>query len=138
MQAQQTGTQEREESVTFRLIADLQNAGINVSEIKKLQEAGLNTIGSVLQISTRDMISITGLTEAITEKIKAAASNPEAQKKVVYMDTEGNFRPDRIEDIDHKNSEDEVRGTSWYNYYNFPCEAEERTTSPSSVQNFGN
>jgi hypothetical protein len=29
----------------FRLIEDLQSLGINVSDIKKLQDAGLHTIG---------------------------------------------------------------------------------------------
>ena len=56
--------------VTFRLIEDLQSCGINVSDIKKLQEAGLNTIGSVLQMSTRDLIAIKGLTDARVEKIR--------------------------------------------------------------------
>jgi len=58
---------------TFRVVEDLQGAGINVSEIKKLQEGGLMTIGSVLQCSTRDLIAIKGLTEARVEKIKEAA-----------------------------------------------------------------
>ena len=44
MQAVRTEEYEREETVSFRVISDLQTVGINVSEIKKLQEAGLNTI----------------------------------------------------------------------------------------------
>ena len=44
-----------------------------MSDIKKLQEAGLTTIGSVLQTSTRDLIAIKGLTEARIEKIREAA-----------------------------------------------------------------
>jgi len=51
---------------SFRLIDDLQSAGINVADIKKLQEAGLATIGSVLQCSSRDLIAIKGLSEGIT------------------------------------------------------------------------
>jgi hypothetical protein len=31
--------------LSFRIIEDLQSCGINVSDIKKLQEAGLHTIG---------------------------------------------------------------------------------------------
>ena len=52
---------------------DLQSAGINVSDIKKLQDHGLTTIGSVLQCSSRDLVTIKGLTEAKIEKIKEAA-----------------------------------------------------------------
>lgn len=44
-----------------------------VSDIKKLQEAGLTTIGSVLQSSNRDLVAIKGLTEAKIEKIREAA-----------------------------------------------------------------
>ena len=77
MQAQKnnanTDKAEQLEVVTFRLIEDLQSCGINVSDIKKLQEAGLNTIGSVLQMSTRDLIAIKGLTDARVEKIREAA-----------------------------------------------------------------
>jgi hypothetical protein len=46
---------------------------LQVSDIKKLQEAGLTTVGSVLQCSTRDLIAIKGLTEARVEKIREAA-----------------------------------------------------------------
>ena len=44
--------------------------GINVSDIKKLQEAGYATIGSVLQASNRELIQIKGLSEAKVDKIK--------------------------------------------------------------------
>jgi RecA/RadA recombinase len=43
-----------------------------VSDIKKLQEAGLTTVGSVLQCATRDLIAIKGITEARIEKIREA------------------------------------------------------------------
>lgn len=62
-----------EEYQSFRGIEDLQALGINVSDIKKLQEAGLVTVGSVLQCSMRDLVAIKGLTEARIEKIKEAA-----------------------------------------------------------------
>lgn len=142
-----------------------------MSDIKKLQEAGLATIGSVLQCCTRDLIAIKGLTEARVEKIREAAKKLDCrgtafktglevkekrrnivhvtsgsaaldkilgggietasitelfgefrtgktqlahtlcvtsqlsfemnggQGKVIYLDTEGNFRPERIESI---------------------------------------
>jgi hypothetical protein len=49
----------------FRVIEDLQDAGINVSDIKKLQEAGLSTVGQVLQMCTRDLVAIKGLSEGL-------------------------------------------------------------------------
>lgn len=50
-----------------------QGAGINMSEIKKLQEAGYVTIGSVLQCASRDLVAIKGFSEARVEKIREAA-----------------------------------------------------------------
>jgi len=44
-----------------------------VSDIKKLQDAGLTTIGSILQSSNRDLINIKGLTEAKIDKIREVA-----------------------------------------------------------------
>eukprot|EP01036_Dinobryon_divergens_P028595 gene28595-37564_t len=136
------------DDASFRVVEDLQSCGINVSDIKKLQEAGLHTVGSVLQVSTRDLIAIKGLTEAKVEKIKEAARKLDCrgglfktglemkekrkavikmttgstaldkilgggvetcsitelfahggQGKVIYLDTEGNFRTERIESI---------------------------------------
>jgi meiotic recombination protein DMC1 len=43
-----------------------------VSDIKKLQEAGLTTVGSVLQCASRDLVAIKGITEARIEKIREA------------------------------------------------------------------
>jgi DNA-directed RNA polymerase alpha subunit len=102
----QAGGGSGEEEVSFRLVDDLQSAGINQSDIKKLQgltrdspssvpvrtddlnttcnrllvfifhahlDAGFMTIGSVLQSSSRELVTIKGLTEAKIEKIKEAA-----------------------------------------------------------------
>lgn len=57
-------------SRSFRVIEELQSLGINVSDIKKLQEAGIVTVGGVLQCSSRDLISIKGFSESKVEKIK--------------------------------------------------------------------
>jgi meiotic recombination protein DMC1 len=77
MQAQRSGRKgEEEEEVivaTFRVVEDLQSAGINASDIKKLQEAGLSTIGQVLQTSSRDLVGIKGFSEAKVDKIREAA-----------------------------------------------------------------
>lgn len=45
---------------SFRIVEELQNHGVNVADIKKLQEAGLVTVGSILQTSTRDLLAIKG------------------------------------------------------------------------------
>lgn len=44
-----------------------------MSDIKKLQEAGLSTIGSVLQTCSRDLLAIKGISESKIEKIREAA-----------------------------------------------------------------
>ena len=64
---------EYDETPSFRSVEDLQSLGINVSDIKKLIDAGLNTIGSVLQASMRELITIKGLSEAKVEKIRESA-----------------------------------------------------------------
>ena len=73
MQASRQIEADAEEVVTFRLIEDLQRGGINVSDIKKLQDAGFSTIGSVLQCSNRELMSIKGLSEAKVDKIRDTA-----------------------------------------------------------------
>jgi hypothetical protein len=66
VQSQQHHATTMEEDVQrFRVIEDLQDAGINVSDIKKLQEAGLSTVGQVLQMCTRDLVAIKGLSEGL-------------------------------------------------------------------------
>ena len=71
---QRQGNEEvREETISFRLIEDLQKLGINVADIKKLQEAGYTTIGSLLQSSSRELVNIKGLSEAKVEKIRETA-----------------------------------------------------------------
>ncbi len=42
--------------VLFRSIEDLQSCGINVSDINKLKEAGIATVGTVLQLSSRHLL----------------------------------------------------------------------------------
>lgn len=54
---------------TFRVVDDLQTVGINVSDIKKLQEAGFATVGQVLQSCSRVLIAIKGFSEGISQMI---------------------------------------------------------------------
>jgi len=156
---------------TVRPIGDLQGGGINMSDIKKLEDAGYYTIGAVLQTPVRTLKLIKGLSEAKVEKVRDVCrkldsrgsvfktgleakelrqtvisittgstqldkilgggvetssltevfgefrtgktqiahtlcvttqlsfANGGGQGKVVYIDTEGNFRPERIEAI---------------------------------------
>jgi meiotic recombination protein DMC1 len=166
-----TSTSSSMEQVSYRPVAELQSHGINVSDIKKLEEAGFYTVGSVLQAPMRTLVLIKGLSEAKVEKIRIAGKkldvrgsvfktgleakqkrqsvvsittgsdgldkilgggietsslteffgefrtgktqichtlcvttqlsfgNHGGQGKVIYIDTEGNFRPERIESI---------------------------------------
>jgi meiotic recombination protein DMC1 len=146
---------------------------VNVSEIKKLKDSGLMTIGQVMQQPMRHLVNIKGLTEARIEKIREACrkllpqtnfktglevkakrqqvikittgsdafdkilgggiesgqivevfgefrtgktqlahtlcvtsqlsfDSKGGQGKVIYVDTEGNFRPERIEEISER------------------------------------
>ena len=44
-----------------------------MSDVKKLQEAGITTIGACLQLCSRELVAIKGLSEAKVEKIREAA-----------------------------------------------------------------
>ena len=63
MQASRQERKEEEEQVeviTYRLVEDLTSVGVNMSEVKKLQDAGFATIGSVLQQPMKELIAIKG------------------------------------------------------------------------------
>ena len=53
------------EVITYRVVEDLQSVGINMSEIKKLQDAGFATIGSVLQQPMKVLLAIKGFSEGM-------------------------------------------------------------------------
>lgn len=53
------------EVITYRVVEDLQSVGINMSEIKKLQDAGFATIGSVLQQPMKVLLTIKGFSEGM-------------------------------------------------------------------------
>ncbi|KAJ7786248.1 putative RAD1 protein [Mycena metata] len=56
------------------LIGKLQEAGINPNDIKKLMEAGLNTIESVCMTPRKHLIAIKGISEQKADKIISEAS----------------------------------------------------------------
>ena len=53
------------EVINYRVVEDLQSVGINMSEIKKLQDAGFATIGSVLQQPMKVLLAIKGFSEGM-------------------------------------------------------------------------
>ena len=54
-----------EAGIKYQNVEDLQSVGINMSEIKKLREAGFPTIGTVLQQPLKVLIDIKGFSEGI-------------------------------------------------------------------------
>ncbi len=75
---QQTGNRENVEdqvvednaTPSYETIDKLQDGGINVTDIKRMKEFGLFTIGSVLNVTIKDLCSIKGFTEAKVDKIR--------------------------------------------------------------------
>lgn len=67
--------EEYEIEPTFEAIEKLQQAGINISDIKKLKEAGICTIGAVLMETRKKLANVKGISDAKVEKIIAAASS---------------------------------------------------------------
>lgn len=55
-------------------VDELQNYGINVSDIQKLKSGGIFTINTVLSTTRRNLCKIKGLSEVKVEKIKESAS----------------------------------------------------------------
>lgn len=67
-------TLETEQNKTSIIPVDeLQNHGINVSDITKLKSAGIFSIQSVLSTTKRNLVKIKGLSEAKVDKIKESA-----------------------------------------------------------------
>jgi len=78
MQAQQVHVpveyeDEEEEEVTWHAIEKLQDAGINVADVKKLKEAGFSTMQSIVGTMRKDLLSIKGLSDQKIEKIVDAS-----------------------------------------------------------------
>lgn len=54
-------------------IDELQNFGINASDITKLKTAGIFTVNTCLSTTRRNLCKVRGLSEVKVEKIKEAA-----------------------------------------------------------------
>ncbi|MES1903399.1 MAG: Meiotic recombination protein dmc1, partial [Paramarteilia canceri] len=62
-----------EEGFDMHDIELLQEHGINVADLKKLKNAGINTIKGLFMTTTKKLLSVKGISDAKVEKIKEAA-----------------------------------------------------------------
>lgn len=60
---------------TFDTIEKLQQAGINIADIKKLKEAGICTVGAILMETKKHLSNVKGISDAKVDKIIAAAQS---------------------------------------------------------------
>ena len=67
-------TEEEFENSGPQLISRLEEVGINAADIKKLVEAGFQTIESILFTAKKNLVTIKGLTEAKIDKIIEAST----------------------------------------------------------------
>lgn len=61
------------DDVAFSKIDELQDSGINVSDIQKLKEAGFSTALSIVYTTRRDLVNIKGMSDQKIDKISEAA-----------------------------------------------------------------
>eukprot|EP00397_Hematodinium_sp_SG-2012_P015659 GEMP01015951.1.p1 GENE.GEMP01015951.1~~GEMP01015951.1.p1 ORF type:complete len:353 (+),score=70.99 GEMP01015951.1:140-1198(+) len=62
-----------EDVITWHAIEKLQNSGINVADVKKLKDAGFNTMQSVMGTMRKELLAIKGLSDQKIEKIIEAS-----------------------------------------------------------------
>jgi hypothetical protein len=83
------------------LVNKLQESGIHANDIKKLVEAGLNTIESVVFTPRKHLIAIKGISEAKADKIIAEGSYSPLLKRPLLTSTASHQdRPIRLPDRD--------------------------------------
>mmetsp|Transcript_1313 Transcript_1313/g.2108 ORF Transcript_1313/g.2108 Transcript_1313/m.2108 type:complete len:337 (-) Transcript_1313:300-1310(-) len=58
----------------FEEVAKLQTVGVNVSDIKKLQSAGIHTVKAIWQSTMKELTAIKGMSEAKAQKVREAAN----------------------------------------------------------------
>lgn len=56
-----------------RLINELEEAGINVSDINKLKEAGMHTVDAIAMSTKKQLTTIKGISEVKADKFLKAA-----------------------------------------------------------------
>jgi hypothetical protein len=55
-------------------IDELQAHGINVSDLKKLSEAGIATVAGIMMMTTKNLIEIKGMSDAKVAKIREVSA----------------------------------------------------------------
>lgn len=71
---QEYGEEEEEEECGPTPIGDLEHQGINASDVKKLREAGYNTVESVAYSTRKALTKIKGISDAKADKLLAEAA----------------------------------------------------------------
>lgn len=61
-----------EESHSFIDIDAIQEMGINVADIKKLKDGGIQTVNAVMMCPKKELLQMKGLSEAKVSKIQEA------------------------------------------------------------------
>nr|ABC61978.1 DMC1-like protein [Trichomonas vaginalis]AEW27256.1 Dmc1 [Trichomonas vaginalis] len=64
---------------SYDSIEKLQQAGINIADIKKLKEAGICTVGAVLMETKKHLANVKGISDAKVDKLIAAAQSLESE-----------------------------------------------------------
>ncbi|KAJ8569086.1 hypothetical protein ON010_g6172 [Phytophthora cinnamomi] len=95
-----------------RLVNILEQAGINATDVNKLKEAGMHTVDAVAMATKKQLVGIKGISEVKAEKMLKAAremvnvgfttlpvDRGGGEGKALYIDTEGTFRPQRLQAI---------------------------------------
>lgn len=93
-----TSDDEMDEEVesSFLGIDTLQNVGINVTDINKLRDAGITTVGSIFQYPLKDLLAIRGFSETKVNKIRECASKLRSDIPVFVTGKEMRERRRRI------------------------------------------
>lgn len=66
--------------MSFKKIEELENHGIAKVDIKKLKEAGYNTIESIAHATTRKLADVKGMSEGKVQKLRDAIKNNDLVK----------------------------------------------------------
>ena len=124
-QIEKEDSKEQEEDVEYHPIELLQECGLNSTDIKKLQEAGFNSLESLSFTPKKTLLLIKGINDAkagfesnsITELFgefrtgktqichtlcvtcQLPKKDGGGEGKAIYIDTEGTFRPEKLAPI---------------------------------------
>ena len=80
MQANKTIVEEEEEFAGPTLINKLEEFGISAADVKKLMEAGFQTVESITFTARKNLITIKGITETKIDKILEVGNEKNAKQ----------------------------------------------------------